>query len=249
LGGGGFTGGGGGDDINCFDCDPYVPPPEDPPTVSIDNARNFVFVGSDPTVVATNLFLSSGTPSGGTYSWSASTTSWGFSGSSTVRVTAPGTTFSSSLNDKYIRVRYAANGQYAYATRWVTARLFKFLTKVSQINIGSSAAYGYHHVVTYNVFTHPAAQQVTTGASDIETLENMEVIYSNISTNPNFGAGVLNDAGQVLDHLALESNAPIPANARIDMSQDLFVGGFFVRNNTVSFGATTVTVTSNGPLN
>jgi hypothetical protein len=44
-------------------------------------------------------------------------------------------------------------------------------------------------------------------------------------------------------------NLPLPGDLNDSDSQDLFVGGFFVRNNTLNFTATGVAVQSNGPTN
>jgi hypothetical protein len=53
----------------------------------------------------------------------------------------------------------------------------------------------------------------------------------------------------VIDGLTLIGNAQLPTNLNIVDSQDIGVGGFFVRNNTLTWTATGVTVQSDGPAN
>jgi hypothetical protein len=61
------------------------------------------------------------------------------------------------------------------------------------------------------------------------------------------GNGATDSNSKLGDRLGLISNAPIPPAADEVDSQDIAVGGFFNRNNTLHYAATTVTVTNKGP--
>src|SRR5206468_4819370 len=60
------------------------------------------------------------------------------------------------------------------------------------------------------------------------------------------GTGATDPNSEFTDRLALISNQPIPSNASEVDTQEIFVGGIFVRNNTLDYSATTITVTNNG---
>jgi hypothetical protein len=82
----------------------------------------------------------------------------------------------------------------------------------------------------------------------VSTYENVTQISANYTYTPTHGQGSLNANSQVVDTpLGLVSNAPLPSNLSIVDSQDIGVGGIYVRNNTLSFTATGLTVTNNGP--
>jgi hypothetical protein len=62
-------------------------------------------------------------------------------------------------------------------------------------------------------------------------------------------ATALTPGSQISDTLALTSNSSFPSNLSIVESQDIGVGGIYVRTNTLTYTATGVTVTNKGPYN
>lgn len=74
-------------------------------------------------------------------------------------------------------------------------------------------------------------------------------VRQDFNVQPTTGSGSTDTNSQFRDDLALESTDPLPPEALAIASQDLAVGGFFVRNNTLTYGATDVQITNNGPFN
>jgi hypothetical protein len=101
------------------------------------------------------------------------------------------------------------------------------------------------HVVSHSN-GHPDGVQVTDG-NGISTYENVTQTSSNVSVAPNYAQGALDPNSKVQDMLQLTNSTPLPANLTIVDSQDIGVGGFYVRNNTITFTAGGITVHSNGP--
>jgi hypothetical protein len=222
------------------------------PTVTIQGSPTYVYIGQDPTVVQINALFSQGNPSGGSYQWSSPDTSVTFDNPAAEDVHVTATSYSGVINGTQIKVNYTLSGQSANpASVMLTKRIFKFLAGDSVIEISAYNGpnlYGYLFNAQYNVFANPGQQQVTNG-SGVSILENVTLQSSNVSFNPNYGHGGLNANSQLLDSLGLTNNTALPANLSIVDSQDLFVGGIYVRNNTVSFTASGVTVKNNGPYN
>ncbi|HZU42053.1 MAG TPA: hypothetical protein VE994_05230, partial [Terriglobales bacterium] len=220
------------------------------PTVRITGASNFAFVGNDPTVPKV-LQQAVGNPTGGTYSWTASPTNRiSFDNPSTDVVHMAGINPSPTVGDTTLTVNYTLNNQSATpATLTATSRIFKFLvlrsTTPAQLPPGT---YGYDLRLTYDVYTNPGGQVLQPGYSGISVPETLSVTSTNIpGATTHTGAGTTDANSEFTDRLALISNQPIPSDADEVDSQDIDVGGFFVRNNTVHFTATTVSVTNNGP--
>jgi hypothetical protein len=222
------------------------------PTVNIQGSPTYVYIGQDPTVTQINALFSLGNPSGGTYQWSSPDTSISFDNPAAEDVHVTAGSYSGGTNDTKITVNYTLSGQSASpASVMLTKRIFKFLAGDSVIEISAyngPSQYGYSFNARYNVFANPGGQQVTNG-SGVSTSENVTQVSSNASSTPNYGQGALNANSQLLDSLALVSGVPLPANLSIVDSQDLFVGGIYVRNNTITFTSTGVTITNNGPYN
>lgn len=220
------------------------------PTVVIQGNPTYVYIGQDPTVVQINALFGLGNPSGGTYTWSTpdTTTSFDTPNAEDVHVTA--TNWTGGIQDTKIALDYTYNNQSAtQASVWVTKRIFKFLAGDSVIEVNTyngPSQYGYEFQASYNVFANPGGVQLTTG-SGVSTYENVTNISSNVPFRPNYGQGALTANSQLLDTLALVSNAPLPSTLSILDSQDLGVGGLYVRNNTLTYSSTAVTVTNNGP--
>jgi hypothetical protein len=222
------------------------------PTVTIQGS-GYVYIGHDSQVTQSiNGFFGTGTPSGGTYSWSSSDSSVSFDNNAASHVHVTATSYSGGTNDTPITLNYSANGQSATpATVTVTKRLFYYLGNDSMVlyaTYNGPSTYGYTYYRYYNVFTHPDHGQVTDG-NGIGATENVSQQSSNSNVSPHFDNGSLDANSQLQDLFQLVSSAPLPATLSIVDSQDIGVGGFFVRNNTITFTASGVTVNSNGPSN
>ena len=137
----------------------------------------------------------------------------------------------------------------------VTKLIFERLCCDSVVQVASyngqtyngQTTYGYIFQASYNVIANPGSVQVS-DASGVST--NEQVTQTGGSTNlvPNIGQGALTSTSQLLDYpISILSNSPLPSNLNIVDSQNLFVGGFYVRNNTLTWTSTGVTVTNNGP--
>jgi hypothetical protein len=221
------------------------------PTVSIQGNPTHVYIGQDPTVVQINGLFSQGNPSGGTYQWSSPDTSISFDNPTAQDVHVTATSYSGGINDTKIAVSYTQGGQANSASVMLTKLIFEFLARDSVIEISAyngPNTYGYLFNAQYNVFANPGGQQVT-NAGGVRVTESVTLQSSNVSFNPNFSHGALNASSQIVDSLGLANNTALPANLSIVDSQDLFVGGIYVRNNTLSFTASGVTVKNNGPYN
>jgi hypothetical protein len=156
---------------------------------------------------------------------------------------------STGVGDTTLTVGYTLNNIAARhpATVAATSLIFKYLTgpTLTQTTI-PSGQYGYAYNATYQVYTSPGGQPL--GAwSGITTSESVSVT-SGSGADLNTSDGSTNTSGQFVDYLAVYQGAPLPPDFSLTISQDLAVGGIFVRNNTVVFTATPPpTVTSNGP--
>jgi hypothetical protein len=224
------------------------------PTVAIQGNLGYIYIGHDSQVTQhINALFGSGTPSGGAYQWSSPDSSISFDNSvaATVHLTAP--SYSGGINDTQVTLNYTYNSQAAQqpASVLVTKRLFFFLAGDSIIKLASyngPTKYGYDYQLGYSVFTHPDGKQVTDG-NGVSTYESVTLVSSNVPFNPNYGQGALNDASQLVDTPSLISSTPLPSNLSIVDSQNLGVGGFYTRNNTLTYSSTGVTLKSNGPNN
>jgi hypothetical protein len=225
-----------------------------PPTVTISYNPGYVYIGQgDPTVALANLMGGTGNPSGGTFQWSSTDSGISFDNSQGDPVHITASNYTGGISDTPITLDYTYNGASAKpATVNITKQIFKYLAGDQVILLTSyngPNTYGYLYQANYNVFANPGGQQVTKG-SGISTYENVTLISSNASVVPVVGQGALNANSQVVDNpLRLTSTTPLPAGLSIVDSQDLGVGGIYVRNNTLTYGATGITVTNNGPYN
>ena len=222
------------------------------PTVAIQGNPTYVYIGQDPTVVQINALFSQGTPSGGTYTWSTPDSSTSFDNVHAQDVHVQATSYTGKTQDTQIVVNYSYNNEAATpASVWVTKRIFERLCCDSVIQVASyngPTNYGYTFQASYNVIANPGSVQVT-NASGVSTNEQVTQTYSNAGNiTPNIGQGALTANSQLLDYpMSIISNSPLPSGLSIVDSQNLFVGGIYVRNNTLSWSSTGVTVTNNGP--
>lgn len=227
------------------------------PTVTISSGNDFAFVGTHPSI-PTILRQAVGSPSGGNFAWSASNSSVSLTNANSDVVGAKGVNASSSLLDTNLIVNYSVNGVSATpATRAITVRLFRFLEQIGQIQtvqINGPPDYGYRSTVFYRLRTNPGQQVVEPGFSSITVLENVNVTSVTVNGVPaqvNFqiisGTGGTDANTQVVDDLRLISDSPLPPGLDITSEQDLFVGGFFVRTNTLHHLSSQATVTCTAP--
>jgi hypothetical protein len=195
------------------------------PTVSFIGGNNFIFEGTDPTVTVWNQQQVQGNPTGGTFSWSAtSTSSYNpqvlFNGSPStyatssdiVTATVSGA-LSSSLLDTTLSVSYSVNGQSAQspATKAITVRQFEYLIQngsIQNIFLNGPTKYGITSTVYYNVYTHPAEQILSPGFSNISVYEEVNVGQCNFLATANSGTGGLNSNSEIADDLSLTAPAP-----------------------------------------
>lgn len=220
------------------------------PSVAITGASNFAFVGSDPTIPKV-LQQAVGKPDGGTYSWTASPTGRiSFDNPSANIVQMSGVNPSTSVGDTTLTVTYSINNQSPTATSPATSRIFVYILLYTQTSVPvPSGDYGYDYRLTYDTYTCPGSQILQPGFSGISVPETFSVNSTNMpGATTHTGTGATDANSEFTDRLALISNQPIPSTASEVDTQEIFVGGIFVRNNTLNYSATTVTVTNNGTL-
>jgi hypothetical protein len=216
----------------------------------VQGNRTHVYIGSDSTVIQNNALFSQGTPSGGTYTWSTPDSTTSFDNVHAQDPHVKATNYTGKTNDTQLTVNYSFNGVAATpASIMVTKLIFERLCCDSVIQVNSyngPTQYGHIFQASYNVIANPGSVQVA-DASGVSTSEQVTQTSSNYPLNPHTGAGALTQNSQLLDTLSLLNSTPIPSDVQIVDSQNWFVGGFYVRNNTLTYRATGVTVTNNGP--
>jgi hypothetical protein len=222
----------------------------------VQGNRTHVYIGSDSTVIQNNALFSQGTPSGGTYTWSTPDSTTSFDNVNAQDPHVKATNYTGKTNDTQLTVNYSFNGVAATpASVMVTKLIFERLCCDSVIQVASyngqmyngQTTYGYIFQASYNVIANPGSVQVS-DASGVSTNEQVTQTGGNTNLVPNIGQGALTTNSQLLDYpLSILSNSPLPANLNIVDSQNLFVGGFYVRNNTLTWTSTGVTVKNNGP--
>jgi hypothetical protein len=104
-----------------------------------------------------------------------------------------------------------------------------------------SPNYGYLNNVSYPIFTDPSQQQLQAGYDDIVVTETISGCSGCV-----IGPGSTNANSQVVDKVGIVSSQPLPSNFKEVATQTMSVGGFLVRNNTLTYTATGVTITNNG---
>jgi hypothetical protein len=224
------------------------------PSITISYNPGYVYIGQDATVVQANLMTGTGTPSGGTYGWSSTKSGISFDNNQAQLVHITATTWTGGTNDTPITLNYTYNGVAAApATANITQRIFKYLAGDSVILLttyNGPSNWGYLYQANYNVFANPGGAKLTSG-SGISTYENVTLVSTNYGVNPSYGQGALSSSSQVVDNpLSLIShNGPLPSGLSIVDSQDIGVGGIYVRTNTLTYTASGLTVTNDGPYN
>jgi hypothetical protein len=90
---------------------------------------------------------------------------------------------------------------------------------------------------------------VDPGADGIGILEDVTKTGGNMTGTPVTHDGSTDQNSEFGDDLAIISNTPLDPSLDGTYSQNIFVGGFFDRNNTLHYTASDVTITNNGPTN
>lgn len=237
------------------------------PTVSFLGVNNYIFDGSDPSVTPFNVQYVQGTPSGGTFTWNATSTSsynpniyLNNSASpystqaSQVMVTANGP--SSSVLDTTLTVNYSVSGTTSQtpATRAITIRIFEFLQQSGNIQVvpissSNPPQYGYKSYVYYNIYTNPAGQILQSGYTNISVYETVSLTSYNFPVTEITGTGGTTSSSQIVDTLSFYGSSPLPSNLSATADQYLGVGSFVVRHNTLSWSQTAPSITNLGPYN
>jgi hypothetical protein len=234
------------------------------PKVRLNVANPYAFVGSDPTIPQV-LMQAIGNPSNGSYSWTASpSNSVSFNNPNTDVVQVKGINPSSSPSDTTLTVNYSAGGTSAApATVNITVRVFELLSPDSPTAVILPQPNGFYASVTYNVLTGPAKQTVQPGYGGITVTENVTTDSATLNGTPLTpdqlasitlyqGTGGTDANTQVGDDQRLLNNTgnPLPSGLVINLSQDLFVGGFYVRSNGIQKTSSpqAVTITNRGPV-
>jgi hypothetical protein len=218
---------------------------------------NFLYGTSaqDP-ATSNNIVIAQGTPAGGTYAWSVTPNATLVSASGNPSIATFQYASQSIMgNDTTVTVHYTYNGTIATATTPVTVTKYSSLTQAQDIdpiacnpticsgNGGKGYNYGYAATVAYNVFCSPGMYQVQTG----DILDSESVTPSTppagVTVVLNTDSGSLNTSGQIVDNLSLYSTQPLPSNLSLVSSQTIYVDSVQVRQNTITYSATTVTVT------
>ncbi|MFI5175755.1 MAG: Ig-like domain-containing protein, partial [Terriglobia bacterium] len=218
------------------------------PTVRINGAFDFAFVGTDPTIPAVSQQAIGNPPNSGTYVWTASpSTRVSFDTTTSAVVGVHGINPSTAVRDTTINVQYTVNGVSNSASRSITSRIFFYLGPVVKTCYTPQGLYGYDCSAYYNVYTHPDRNVLPTICGGISVYESVNIQHTNFPGSHIQSPGRLNIPAQVTDELAIISTQPLPAGIDEEDLQDLGVGGFFVRNNTLHYTSIGVTITSNGP--
>jgi hypothetical protein len=143
-------------------------------------------------------------------------------------------------------VSYTYNSQSAQmpATKTITVLKFEFLTgpTTTTINYNGPNQYGYSTTATYAINAYPGEQPISSGYDGMTVAETVTGCTGCVT-----GPGTTNSNSQVVDNLAVLSSQPLPSNFKIVASQTISVGGYSVRNNTLTYTSTAVNVTNNGP--
>jgi hypothetical protein len=210
--------------------------------------NSFIFVGTDPALLSANkYFATTATPSGGTFSASSSDSSDTFTyGSLSGKPWVAVTTKDQSLNvlDRTLSFKYTLNQQAAFQLNTVTARQFAYSIDNNPSN-ACSLGHGTDYTYIYTVYTHPdkTAVDINSGLAGTLVIEGFNP--SPVPCGTHTGDGALNGNGQFIDHVAYCGTNPLTCSGTT--AQSISVGGYGVRNNTLTFSSNGVSAQNNGP--
>jgi len=207
------------------------------------NPYNSIFVGTDPGLSAANTLFATVSPSGGTFTEASSNANDTFTTQGTGQWVVNTTTQSTNTGDRRITVTYTVNNQTATQSLNVTARQFAYATNNSPSDT-CTLGYGTKYLYTYTPYTHPdhAAAQSGIGLSNTAVTESF-------NPQPPSGAGTGNgnlDANsQFTDRIEYCSSSPLTLSASV--TQKLFIEGYQVRQNLLTYSSSGVSLTNQGP--
>ena len=122
-----------------------------------------------------------------------------------------------SVNDTIVSVLYT-NGTSAQANKAATVTIFKYLMQSG----------------SYNPIARSPPRYGYYGYA-----------YYSIYSRP--GAFAVTSSGRIVDLIGIDSPAPLPPNLQIVDDQTIAVEGIYVRDNTITFSASTAVITNSGP--
>ena len=153
------------------------------------------------------------------------------------------TTQSTSSGDRKITVTYTVSSQQTTQSLNVTARQFAYATNNSASNT-CTLGYGTKYLYTYTPYTHPdhAAAQPGIGLSNTAVTESF-------NPQPPSGAGTgngnLDSNSQFTDRIEYCSTSPLTFSTSV--TQKLFIEGYQVRQNLLTYSSSGVSLTNQGP--
>lgn len=216
---------------------------------------NYILVGSDSHIYATNLFqvtnqaqTGAPQPSGGT----SSATSGDSSDTVTQTEGPPNQLYefrfqtadqSTTVGDRTLTFNYNLSSGAATSVQVkVTARKFAYLTNNTPSN-ACTLGHGTSRMYVYTVNTHPDNQPLTPGiAQGTPATESFNPV---LTCGPITGNTTLSVNSQITDNVTYCSTAPLTCSET--STQTISVGGYAIRTNTLQWGSSGVTYTNDGP--
>ena len=210
------------------------------------NPYNSIFVGADPNLATASSVFAAVSPTGGTFSETSSASGDTFTA---VQSGGPGwvvdtTTQSTNLEDRKLTFTYTASGQAPVSQSLnVTARQFAYVANNSPGNtcvLGN----GTTQLYTYTPYTHPdkTAVEAQIGLANTAVTESFS---SQPPAGTITGSGALNADSQFTDLISYCSSSALTISRTI--TQTIKIEGYQVRQNTLQYSSTGVTLTSLGP--
>lgn len=213
--------------------------------------RSYIYVGNDPQLNYANRFnVSDGSsglpkPEGGTLSGTSSNSGDTITQSSYYFIVRTNTQSASSL-DRRLTFKYEYSGASKTVSMSVTARKFGYATNTSPSN-SCYLGHGYSYAYVYTVYTRPDRQPLPAASSSLEgTVVGETLSPATIACGNETKDGVLNGEAKFIDTISVCSTSEIPTCSSTH-TQAISVGGFQVRQNSLTITNTGLTFTNNGP--
>lgn len=211
--------------------------------LTLGNQYSSIFVGSDPNLTTPNTLFATVNPSGGSFTETSSNSGDVFAQQSTGTWVITTTSQSSTTGDRTLTVTYTVNSQQASQSLHVTARQFAYATNNSPSNT-CTLGFGTKYFYNYTPYTHPdhAAVQPGIGLSGTAVTESF-----NPQPPPNTvtGSGGLDANSQFQDTISYCSTSPLSSAPTV--TQTLSIEGYQVRQNSLAYSSSGVTLTNQGP--